>query len=137
MKESLIILSNTVNHYIKNAFTPVKIEGPKKLEYMYRNALHISLGRNVDHTEYCLFVAATAPYYGVIVKDYKTLHSLKQFYRIKANKHSKVPLTVQIKVRNLPLTEVLIIMNATEFTTIRLRNVLQSWTTEKPLLLIG
>lgn len=137
MKESLSLLSNVVSHYITSTFTPVKLTGPKRLEYMYRNALHISLGKNVDHTEYCLFVAATAPYYGVIVKDYKTLHSLKQFYRIESNKHSKVPMTVQMKVKNLPQVEVLIIMNATEFTTTRLKNVLQAWTTEKPLLLIG
>ncbi len=137
MKESLILLGNVVSHYIKTNFFPVKLEGTKKLEYMYKNALHISLGSNVDHTEYCLFVADTAPYYGVIVKDFKTLQALKRYYRIETNKHSKVPSTVQMKVKNLPPTEVLIVMNATEFTTTRLKNILQAWTTEKPLLLIG
>ncbi len=135
---TLQILSTTVNHYIRYNFTPTKVNGEDKVDYIWENGLHLNLGKNVDHTEYCLWLAANGQYYGVLVKDYVTLTGLKQYYRIGLGSHTEVPKTVQLKLFMLPKeTQVLICMNSTEWSGNKLKKVLRNWTTEKPTLFIG
>lgn len=138
VENSLQILSTTVNHYVRNNFTPIKIEGEQKVNYIWENGLHLSLGKNVDHTEYCLYLAANAPFYGVLVKDYATLTGLKQYYRIGLGSHTQVPKTVQLKLFALPKeTQVLVLCNSTQWSDIKLKKTIRNWTTEKPILFIG
>lgn len=132
------ILSSTVNHYIRNNFCAVKIQGEEKVDYIWENGLHLCLGKNVDHTEYCLFLAANAPMYGVLVKDYATLTGLKQYYRISLGFHTQVPKTVQLKLFALPKeTQVLVVAEATKWSGNKLKKTIRNWTTEKPILFIG
>lgn len=138
MKTSTIVLSEVVNHYLANVFTSVTIPDAQKIDHIEKNALRINLGKNVDHLEYCLYLASNAPYYGVLVKDYSTLTKLKKFHQISLGTHTTVPKTVQCRIGNLPAdTEVLVIADATEMSNKKLRAIFNSWYTEKPILLIG
>ena len=137
-ENTLQILSHTVNHYIRNNFSPAKIQGEEKVDYIWENGLHLNLGKNVDHTEYCLWLAANAPYYGVLVKDYATLTGLKQYYRVGIGKHTEVPKTVQLKLFALPKEiQVLVLANSTQWSGNKLKKTIRNWTTEKPILFIG
>lgn len=135
------LLSYVVDHYIRYNFTPLNnsiLEGADKALHIYQNGLHLNLGKNVDHTEYCLWLAANSPYYGVIAKDTYTLKGIKKYYRPEIFHHTIVPKTVQLKISDLPAnTEVLVLMNATQFSNMRLKKILYSWTTEKPILFLG
>ena len=135
---TLQILSTTVNHYLKHNFTGLRVEGEDKVSYIWENGLHLNLGRNVDHMEYCMWLAANAPYYGVLVKDYATLTGLKQYYRIGIGKHTEVPKTVQLKLFALPKEiQVLVLANSTQWSGNKLKKTIRNWTTEKPILFIG
>lgn len=135
---NLELLHRTVAHYLKHNFHSVTIEGEKKVAYMMENALRISLGRSYDHTEYCLWLADNAPYYGVLVKDYATLVALKRRNRVDKHKHSKLSTQVQLKIKNLKIeTQVLILLNASQFSTKRQKIIIRSWPSTKPLIYIG
>ncbi len=135
------LISYVVEHYIKYNFTPLNdslLEGSDKATHIYQNGLHLNLGKNVDHTEYCLWLAANSPYYGVITKDTYTLKGIRKYYRPEMFKHTVVPRTVQLKISDLPAdTEVLVLMNSTQFSGTKMRKILYSWTTEKPILFLG
>lgn len=135
---NLEILHHTVSHYLRHNFRSVLIESEAKVTYMLENALRISLGRSYDHVEYCLYLADHGPNYGVIAKDHDTLTTLKQVNRAGKWKHTKVSNQVQIRVSSLDInTQVLVLMNASNFSSFRIRKVLRSWTTEKPVIFIG
>jgi hypothetical protein len=135
---STLLLSNIVNHYILNIFTPVTLFTGSKVKFFERNALRINFGDKIDHMDYCLFLASNSPYYGVLVDKGSTLVKLKKFHRIKIGAHTEVPKTVQTQLKKLPPeTQVLILANATHFTKRKLNNIFSSWRTDRPLLLIG
>lgn len=134
------LLYYVIEHYIRYNFTPLNIEfrsNRERIKYMYENALSINLGKNVDHVELCLSIAASSPYYGVILPNSGLLRKIRKYYRSERFGQSRIPTTVQSRIKRLPAnTEVLLIMNASNYKN-RLTRTLTSWTTKKPLLLIG
>ena len=135
---TLQILSTTVNHYLKHNFTGLRLEGEDKVNYIWENGLHLNLGRNVDHMEYCMWLAANAPYYGVLVKDFATLTGLKQYYRIGLGKHTEVPKTVQLTFLNLPkTTSVLVLADCSKWKSPKIKRALRNWDSTKPTLFLG
>ena len=135
---NLEVVHLTVAHYLKYNFRPVELEGEKKVKYMIENALRISLGKSFDHTEYCLWLSDNAPHYGVIIKDYATLKSMRAQKRRGKWKHSELSSQIQIKVKSLDIgTKVLILLNASEFSTKKLKTIARSWPSNKPLIFIG
>lgn len=132
------ILHHAVNHYLRHCFVPILIENEEKVKYMMTNAFRMSLGRSYDHSRYCLFLASHGPNYGVIVNTYSELTALKAKYRKMKWAHTQVSSQVQLKVSNLAIeTQVLVIMNASNITDQKTKIILRSWTTEKPVLMIG
>lgn len=138
--DSSQLLYYSVEHYIKNTFSPLNIEfetTKQRLSYMFQNALHINLGKNVDHLEFGLYLAANSPYYGVVIPDISFVSKLRKHYRPERFAHSKLPITVQHTIKKLPITtQVLVILLASKYRN-KLNNIVSNWTTTKPLLLIG
>lgn len=134
------LLSYTVDHYIRYNFTPLnkELSNQDKADHIWQNGLHINLGKNVDHIEFGLYLAMNSPYYGVVVKDFYTLTGLKKYYREDLFKHTRIPKTVQLQLNKLPVTtQVLILLEASKFTQRKIKTILYSWTTDKPILFIG
>lgn len=135
---NLELVHLNVAHYLKHNFRPVDIEGEKKVEYMMQNALRISLGKNFDHMEYCIWLADNAPNYGVLIKNYATLKTMRAQKRLGKWKHSKLSKQIQLKVRNLATdTQVLVLLNASQFSTVRIKKIVRAWPSTKPVLFIG
>ena len=131
------LISQVVYDYLKFYFTPVKMKGKESYQYMYENALHLNLGRNVDHLSYILFLARQYPYCGVVVKDARTLKAIKRA-DVKRGDRTLVPKSVAHSFQTLPKpVELLIIYEATKLSARRLGRTLVNWTTEKPLILLG
>ena len=135
---NLEILHATVAHYLKYNFRSINIEGERKVRYMLNNALRISLGKSYDHSDYCLWLADNAPNYGVLIKDYATLKLMKAEKRAGKWKHTNISKQVQIKIKYLDKdTQVLVLLNASMFSTKRLTNIARGWPSTKPLIFIG
>ena len=116
----------------------MRIEGEHRVHYMMKNALRISLGKTYDHTEYCLWLADNAPYYGVVVKDWATLDYMKREKRRGKWKHSSLSKQVQLKIKNLRVdTQVLVLLNSSEFSEYRIKALMRSWPSDRPVLFIG
>lgn len=132
------VLHNVVVHYLKWNFKRTDLEGEQKVKYMLENAFRISLGKNYDHSEYCLWLADNAPDYGVIIKDYATLKALKAKHRERKWKHTRVSNQVQIKISSLDInTQVLVILNASEFSEYKLKKLMRSWKSTRPIIMVG
>jgi hypothetical protein len=138
--DSSQLLFYTIEHYIKNTFSPLNIEfetANKRISYIYENALHLNLGKNVDHLEFGLFLAANSPYYGIVIPDKSFVSSLRNHYRPERFSHTKLPVTVQPSLSKLPTTtQVLVILHASRYRK-KIPSIIANWTTTKPLLLIG
>jgi hypothetical protein len=137
VENSQKLLSQVVYDYIKFYFTPAKMKGAESLQYMYENALHLNLGRNVDHFSYVAYLANQYPYVGIIVKDKYTLLALRKT-SVKKYDATYLPRNISNRFEFLPKpVELLVIYEATKFSPRKLGRVLINWTTEKPLILLG
>lgn len=138
--DSSQLLYYTVEHYIKYTFAPLNVEfetNKQRTSYMFQNALHLNLGKNVDHLEFGLYLAANSPYYGVVIPDRALITKLRKHYRPERFSHSKLPVTVQPTLSRLPTTtQVLVILLASKYRN-KVQGIVSNWTTTKPLLLIG
>lgn len=129
------LLSLVVVHYIRDYFMPRRVDGSLKLKYIYENALHLNLGKNVDHINFALYLAQNYPYTGVLIRDKLTYKTIK---RIAETDNTRVTSNVQHLISKLPkLMNLLVILGATKFTNAKLNRAINSWTSEKPLILLG
>ena len=105
---------------------------------MIENALRISLGKNFDHTEYCVWLADNAPNYGVLVRNHATLEMMRSQKRLGKWKHSNLSKQIQLKLLELDVdTQVLVFLNASQFSTVRIQRIMRAWPSDKPVLFIG
>jgi hypothetical protein len=137
VENSQKLLSQVVYDYIKYYFTPVRMRGEGSFQYMYENALHLNLGRNVDHFSYVAYLANQYPYVGILVKDKATLTTLRRV-SIKKYENTYLPRNISNRFEFLPQpVSLLIIYEATKHSARKLGRILANWTTEKPLILLG
>lgn len=135
---NLELLHNVVTHYLKNNFRALKVESELKVMYMIENALRVSLGKSYDHTEYCLWLADHGPNYGVLVENFAALKALRAAKRVGKFRHSNITSQVQFKVSALDVdSQVLVLLNASNFSIHRLKKIMRSWVSNKPVIFIG
>lgn len=127
----------TVDTYIKN-FRGFSVPEKEWAKTNLINALRLSFGTQFDFSDYAVYLALTGPFYGVLVKDFKTLKFLKAEKRAGKFKHSKVTSQVQLKLSKLDInTKVLILLEGSKFTKHRLDKILRYWSPSKPVILLG
>lgn len=137
VENSQKLISQVVYDYIKYYFTPAKMKGKESFQYMYENALHLNLGRNVDHFSYVVYLANQYPYVGILVKSKSTLLSLRRT-SVRLYNSTYLPKNISNRFEFLPKpVELLVIYEATNLSPRKLGNILVHWTTEKPLILLG
>lgn len=129
------MMSLVVVHYIRDYFMPRKVTGKLRLSYIYENALHLNLGKNVDYINFALYLAQNYPYTGVLIRDRVTYKILR---RMAATDNVKIPSNVQFLISKLPKNmNLFIILNASKFSNNKLNRAINHWTSEKPLILLG
>lgn len=139
IENSQQLISRVVYDYLKFYFTPRKIASAEGLAYIYENALHLNLGKNVDHIDYAIYLAQNYPYSGILVKDHLTYKTLKRIIKPKGSKRDTLlPRNVHYLFNKLPEPlNLLLILEASKFRAIKMNKIINLWTAEKPLILLG